>query len=61
MQTGFMVVYEKLMLIIAGALLCALLWNPLDSIPAMWLGAAVLIIRILAMTFRWNLPRLKME
>lgn len=40
-----------------GALCCALLW-PLGSIPAMWAGAAtVLVIRILAMTFRWNLPR----
>lgn len=44
---------------LAGALICALLW-PLGSIAAMWLGAAsVLLIRILAMVFRWNLPRLK--
>lgn len=47
---------------IGGALLCSLLWKPLGSVPAMWLGAAaVLIIRLLAMTFRWNLPRLNTE
>ena len=44
-----------------GAVVCALLW-PIGSIPAMWLGAVtVLFIRILAMKFRWNLPRLKTE
>ncbi len=44
-----------------GAVVCALLW-PMGNIPAMWLGAiTVLIIRILAMIFRWNLPRLKTE
>ncbi|MBO4982056.1 MAG: TRIC cation channel family protein [Lachnospiraceae bacterium] len=40
-----------------GALCCALLW-PFGSILAIWVGAAVvLVIRILAMTFRWNLPK----
>lgn len=44
---------------ISGAMLCILLW-PLGDIPAMWSGAAaVLVIRILAIIFRWNLPRLK--
>ncbi len=44
---------------ILGALACILLW-PLGSIPAMGIGAAiVMIIRFLAMTFHWNLPRLK--
>ena len=46
---------------LAGALTCALLWF-LGSIPAMWLGAAVvLLIRILAMVFHWNLPRLQQK
>ena len=46
---------------LSGALLCALLW-PLGSIPAMWIGAAtVLTIRILALIFHWNLPRITME
>lgn len=44
-----------------GALVCVLSWT-LGSIPAMWLGAAtVLAIRIPAMIFRWNLPRIQME
>ena len=44
-----------------GALICALLWSH-GSIPAMFIGAAiVLIIRLLAIKFRWNLPRLHTE
>ena len=44
---------------ILGALVCILLW-PLGSIPAMFIGAAVvMVIRFLAMKFRWNLPRLR--
>lgn len=44
---------------ILGACACILLW-PLGSIPAMWTGAAiVLIVRICAMVFKWNLPKLK--
>lgn len=44
-----------------GALICALLW-PVGSIPAMWIGTAtVWAIRIPAMIFRWNLPKIQME
>lgn len=44
-----------------GAFVCALLW-PVGSIPALWLGTAtVLAVRIPAMIFRWNLPRIQME
>ncbi len=43
---------------ILGALVCILLW-PYGELPAMSAGAAVvMVIRFLAMTFRWNLPRL---
>lgn len=46
---------------LAGSVLCALLWS-YGSILSMWAGAAaVLLIRILAMTLHWNLPRLKLE
>ena len=42
-----------------GAVICILLW-PAGDIAAMWSGAAaVMVIRVLAMVFRWNLPRLK--
>lgn len=42
-----------------GAAICIFLW-PAGDIAAMWCGAAaVLVIRVLAMVFRWNLPRLK--
>lgn len=44
---------------LSGALVCILLWR-FGNIPAMWAGTVVvLVIRILAMIFRWNLPRLK--
>lgn len=44
-----------------GALLCALLWS-LGTLPAMGIGAAtVLIVRLLAMKFHWNLPRIYQE
>lgn len=44
-----------------GAVLCALLW-PVGTLPAMGISAAVVIItRLLAMKFRWNLPRLHPE
>lgn len=44
---------------LVGAVICILLW-PAGDIAAMWCGAAaVMVIRILAMVFRWNLPRLK--
>ena len=46
---------------LVGAIICILLW-PLGHITAIGLGAVVvMIIRILAMIFRWNLPRLKSE
>lgn len=41
-----------------GAAACILLW-PAGDIAAMWCGAGVvLVIRVLAMVFRWNLPRI---
>ena len=44
-----------------GALVCALLWS-FGNIPAMFIGTAVvLLIRLLAMKFHWNLPRLHTE
>lgn len=44
-----------------GAILCALLW-PLGTLPAMSIGATVVIVtRLFAMKFHWNLPRLYKE
>lgn len=44
---------------ILGAIFCVLLW-PLGDVIAMFAGALlVVIIRILATTFKWNLPRLR--
>ena len=46
---------------LAGALLCAGLWSCLGSVAAMLLGMlAVVLIRGLAIRFRWNLPRAKL-
>lgn len=43
---------------LAGALLCALLWECLGATGAMALGAlTVLVIRLLAAHFRWSLPK----
>ena len=43
---------------LAGALACALLWERLGHEYAMLAGAsAVVLIRILSATFKWNLPR----
>lgn len=43
---------------IGGALLCALLWNPAGQQAAMLTGAAaVVLVRVLAAHYRWNLPR----
>ena len=43
---------------LAGALLCALTWQALGQAYAMVAGAAaVVIIRILSATFKWNLPK----
>ncbi len=42
---------------IAGALLCALLWEPIGAVWSMFAGAsAVLIIRMLAAHYKWSLP-----
>ena len=42
---------------IAGALVCALLWDILGAVGAMFIGAAlVLVIRMLAAHYKWSLP-----
>lgn len=42
---------------IAGALVCALLWQPSGAAMAMFAGAVVvIIIRFLAAHFKWSLP-----
>lgn len=47
---------------VAGALLCAVLWNVLPGIWAMNLSAAaVILIRFLSAHYRWSLPRARME
>lgn len=46
---------------LAGAVLCAGLWSYVDSMYAMLAGmAAVVVIRVLAAHFHWNLPRAKL-
>lgn len=46
---------------LAGAVLCAGLWNCTDSMIAMLAGmGAVVLIRVLAAHYRWNLPKAKM-
>ena len=46
---------------LAGAVLCAGLWRCAGSVAAMLAGvAAVVVIRVLAARFRWNLPRAKL-
>ena len=43
---------------LVGALSCALLWRRLPEYAAMLIAMSlVLIIRLLAAVFRWNLPR----
>ena len=43
---------------LVGALLCGALWQPFGEMPAMLLGAGVVVlIRILSAHYRWNLPR----
>lgn len=45
---------------LAGAMLCAGLWSYVDSMYAMLAGmTAVVVIRVLAAHFHWNLPRAK--
>ena len=47
---------------LAGAALCAGMWNHVDSMDAMLVGmAAVVVIRFLAAHYHWNLPRIEME
>ena len=46
---------------LAGAALCAGLWNYVDSMYAMLAGmTAVVIIRVLAAHYHWNLPKAKL-
>lgn len=46
---------------LAGAALCAGLWRYADSMHAMLAGmAAVVVIRVLAAHYHWNLPKAKM-
>lgn len=46
---------------LAGAVLCAGLWSYVDSMYAMLAGmTAVVVIRVLAAHFHWNLPRAKL-
>ncbi|MCI6018862.1 MAG: trimeric intracellular cation channel family protein [Clostridiales bacterium] len=43
-----------------GAIVCVALLQWIDEVPAMIIGAAVIIvIRLLAARFRWNLPRIR--
>ena len=45
---------------LAGAALCAGLWNYVDSMYAMLAGmSAVVLIRVLAAHYHWNLPKAK--
>lgn len=46
---------------LAGAALCAGLWSYVDSMYAMLAGmTAVVVIRVLAARYHWNLPKAKM-
>ena len=46
---------------LAGAILCAGLWGHVDSAAAMLSGmAAVVLIRILAAHYHWNLPKARL-
>ena len=46
---------------LVGAILCAGMWPHADSMDAMLVGmAAVVIIRCLAAHYRWNLPKAKL-
>lgn len=43
-----------------GAIVCVALLQWIDEVPAMIIGAAVIVvIRLLAARFRWNLPRIR--
>lgn len=43
---------------LAGALVCGLLWEAAGEVPAMLLGAGVvLLLRLLSAHYKWNLPK----
>lgn len=43
---------------IIGALACSFIWDMVGSVPAMFIGTGIVVVlRILAATFRWELPR----
>lgn len=46
---------------LAGAMVCAGMWTHVDSVDAMLVGMGVVVlIRVLAAHFHWNLPRAKL-
>ncbi len=46
---------------LAGAMLCAGMWNHVGSVDAMLVGmGAVVLIRVLAAHYHWNLPKAKL-
>ena len=46
---------------LAGAAVCAGMWNHVDSVDAMLVGmATVVLIRALAAHYHWNLPKAKL-
>ena len=43
-----------------GAVVCVVLWRFLGEVPAMFIGAVVIVIlRIIAAHYRWKLPRIR--
>ena len=47
---------------LCGALVCSLLWTPAGKIISMISGAVtIVVLRVLAAHFRWNLPRVPIE
>lgn len=44
---------------IAGAIVCIVLWQFSDILAMMVSAATVILIRVLAVRFRWNLPKLQ--
>ena len=46
---------------LVGAMLCAGMWNHVNRVDAMVVGmASVVIIRVLAAHYHWNLPKAKL-
>jgi len=44
---------------LAGAVVCALAWDRLGALPSMVAGACLIVLlRLLAVRFRWRLPRI---